>query len=91
MTIVKDYVFAARQRQREMFVPLAHEPGHAQVYFCSGQWWVFAPALTALCKLGLPVLLHGTVTAPFRLIGGLVFGLSSSRYAIRKGPAEARP
>ena len=46
MTIVKDYVFAARQRQREMFVPLAHEPGHAQVYFCSGQWWVFAPALT---------------------------------------------
>jgi hypothetical protein len=33
MTIVKDYVFAARQRQREMFVPLAHEPGHAQVDF----------------------------------------------------------
>ena len=33
MTIVKDYVFAARQRQREMFVPLSHEPGHAQVDF----------------------------------------------------------
>lgn len=33
LTIVKDYVFAARQRQREMFVPLSHEPGHAQVDF----------------------------------------------------------
>ena len=33
LTIVKDYVFAARQRQREMFVPLAHPPGHAQVDF----------------------------------------------------------
>ena len=33
ITIVKDYVFAARQRQREMFVPLAHPPGHAQVDF----------------------------------------------------------
>jgi len=33
MTIVKDYVFAARQRQREMFVPLVHRPGHAQVDF----------------------------------------------------------
>ncbi len=33
LTIVKDYVFAARQGQREMFVPLAHPPGHAQVDF----------------------------------------------------------
>jgi transposase len=33
LTIVKDYVFAARQRQREMFVPLVHPPGHAQVDF----------------------------------------------------------
>jgi len=33
ITIVKDYVFAARQRQREMFVPLSHPPGHAQVDF----------------------------------------------------------
>ncbi len=33
ITIVKDYIFAARQRQREMFVPLAHPPGHAQVDF----------------------------------------------------------
>jgi transposase len=33
ITIVKDYVHAARQRQREMFVPLAHPPGHAQVDF----------------------------------------------------------
>jgi transposase len=33
LTIVKDYIFAARQRQREMFVPLSHPPGHAQADF----------------------------------------------------------
>ncbi len=33
ITIVKDYIHAARQRQREMFVPLAHPPGHAQADF----------------------------------------------------------
>ena len=33
ITIVKDYVFAARQRQREMYVPLSHSPGHAQADF----------------------------------------------------------
>ena len=33
LTIVKDYVLARRQRQREVFVPLRHEPGHAQVDF----------------------------------------------------------
>ena len=33
ITIVKDYIFAARQRQREMFVPLSHPPGHAQADF----------------------------------------------------------
>ena len=33
VTIVKDYVHERRQRQREMFVPLRHEPGHAQVDF----------------------------------------------------------
>ena len=27
ITIVKDYIFAAKQRQREMFVPLSHPPG----------------------------------------------------------------
>jgi transposase len=30
ITIVKDYVLAHRQRLREMFVPLRHDPGHAQ-------------------------------------------------------------
>ena len=30
ITIVKDYVLACRLRQREVFVPLRHEPGHAQ-------------------------------------------------------------
>ncbi len=32
-TIVKDYVRERRRRQREMFVPLAHPPGHAQADF----------------------------------------------------------
>ena len=33
VTIVKDYVSGWRQRTREMFVPLVHPPGHAQVDF----------------------------------------------------------
>ncbi len=33
ITIVKDYVLAHRQRRREMFVPLRHDPGHAQADF----------------------------------------------------------
>lgn len=33
ITIVKDYVLAQRQRQREVFVPLRHDAGHAQVDF----------------------------------------------------------
>jgi len=33
VTIVKDYVAAQRQRSQEVFVPLAHPPGHAQVDF----------------------------------------------------------
>jgi transposase len=37
MTIVKDYVHDRRQRQREVFVPLRHEPGHAQADF--GEAW----------------------------------------------------
>ena len=32
-TIVKDYVRERRRRSREMFVPLSHPPGHAQVDF----------------------------------------------------------
>ena len=32
-TIVKDYVHERRARTREVFVPLAHPPGHAQVDF----------------------------------------------------------
>ncbi len=33
ITIVKDYIRAVRERQREVFVPLSHPPGHAQVDF----------------------------------------------------------
>ena len=37
LTIVKDYVHERRLRQREVFVPLRHEPGHAQADF--GEAW----------------------------------------------------
>ncbi len=33
LTIVKDYVHELRLRQREVFVPLRHDRGHAQVDF----------------------------------------------------------
>jgi transposase len=33
ITIVKGFIFAAKQRQREMFVPLLHPPRHAQADF----------------------------------------------------------
>jgi transposase len=33
ITIVKDYVRVRRRRHREVFVPLRHDPGHAQVDF----------------------------------------------------------
>jgi transposase len=33
LTIVKDYVLSQRQQQREVFVPLRHDPGHAQADF----------------------------------------------------------
>jgi len=33
LTIVKDYVAGSRLQAREMFVPLEHPPGHAQVDF----------------------------------------------------------
>ena len=33
ITIVKDYIASWRQRTQEMFVPLAHPPGHAQADF----------------------------------------------------------
>jgi len=36
LTIVKDYVHDQRLRQREVFVPLSHVPGHAQVDFGEG-------------------------------------------------------
>ena len=33
ITIIRDYVRGRRLQQREMFVPLQHDPGHAQVDF----------------------------------------------------------
>jgi transposase len=37
ITVVKDYVLARRLRRREVFVPLRHDPGHAQVDFGEAQ------------------------------------------------------
>jgi transposase len=36
-TIIKDYIRQREQRSREMFVPLAHAPGHAQADFGEAQ------------------------------------------------------
>ena len=33
ITMVRDYVASARLRNREVFIPLSHRPGHAQVDF----------------------------------------------------------
>jgi transposase len=37
ITMVKDYVLARRLRRCEVFVPLRHDPGHAQVDFGEAQ------------------------------------------------------
>ena len=42
ITIVKDYVHKRRHRQNEMFVPLRHDPGHAQADF--------GEALAVICR-----------------------------------------
>ncbi len=42
-TIVKDYVRERRLRSREVFVPLAHDPGHAQVDFGEAKVVVAGP------------------------------------------------
>ena len=52
ITIVKDYIFAAKQRQREMFVPLSHSPGHAQADFGEALAVIGGPSRR--CKHRLP-------------------------------------
>ena len=47
LTIVKDYVHERRLRQREVLVPLRHDPGHAQVDFGEA----LAQALTKRCSV----------------------------------------
>jgi transposase len=39
-TIVKDYMRERRRRGREMFVPLAHDPGHGQADFGEALVWI---------------------------------------------------
>ncbi len=46
-TIVKDYVRERRRRQREMFVPLAHPPGHAQADFGEADAYIASVKLRA--------------------------------------------
>ena len=40
ITIVRGYVHRRRERLREMFVPLRHDPGHAQVDFVLRSIWL---------------------------------------------------
>jgi len=47
ITIVTDYVRARKRRTREVFVPLAHAPGHAQVDFGESLWVIGG----VVCKL----------------------------------------
>ena len=46
-TIVKDYVREQRRRHREMFVPLAHPPGHAQADFGEADVYIAGVKLRA--------------------------------------------
>ena len=50
ITIVKDYVAGVQQRAREMFVPLAHAPGHAQADFGEALAVAFAKAGAKLVR-----------------------------------------
>jgi len=58
ITIVKDYV-GWRQRSQEMFVPLAHPPGLAQVDFrpsaSSAAWSARSTFLLSTCRTRTPV------------------------------------
>ncbi len=65
-TVVKDYVRLARTRSREVFVPLAHPPGHAQVDFgeCIGVIGGVRMKLHVFCFEQLPTAISGA------LIGG---------------------
>src|SRR5215218_8830258 len=65
-TIVKDYVRERRQRTREVFVPLAHPPGHAQVAFLDGHVAAFA----FLGGVPRSILYDNTTLAVARILGG---------------------
>ena len=61
MTIVKDYVALCRQRSQEMFVPLAHQPGHAQAALVkrsgsSAGWNARSTSWHSTCRSRTPVL-----------------------------------
>ena len=53
-TVVKDYVRLARTRSREVFIPLAHPPGHAQVDFGECIGVIGGVRMKAACLLFRP-------------------------------------
>ena len=68
ITVVKDYVHARRQRLREVFVPLRHDPGHAQADF--GE----AVAVIGGVEQKIQLLRHGPAAQRRRLRAGLSGG-----------------
>lgn len=55
ITIVKDYVRAQRLRHCEVFVPLRHDPGHAQVDFGEAPASARSTSLRWTCRTAMPV------------------------------------
>ena len=59
ITIVKDYVLARRLRRREVFVPLRHDPGHAQVDFGEAQAEIARLRGLGVFSIPRPLLING--------------------------------
>ena len=82
ITIVKDYVLAHRLRHREVFVPLRHDPGHAQVDF--------GEALAEIAGLGRqdPLFRDGPAAQRCLLCAGLSGG--DRRSVLRRAQCRVR-
>ena len=98
-TVVKDYVRLARTRAREMFVPLAHPPGHAQVVFgeCIGAIGGVRTKLHVFCFV--PFEEWMSVFQSQRLTGALldrltyhvhILELSGESYRLKQSKARRR-
>src|SRR5215813_4901882 len=84
ITIVKDYVLAHRLRHREVFVPLRHDPGHAQVDFGEALAEIAGVErkihfLRWICRTAMPVSCRPIRRRPpRRSVTGTTPGLASS-------------